>query len=94
MGGDTSLLLEVRLGHVTCSGQSDVYRKVCLPDGGFESLLTLFLSTAAGGGLPDGGCRGHRRPPDQARGAWMSQGPSGLSGGGFNEGRWTEAGQS
>lgn len=35
------------------------------------------------GGLPDGGCRGHRRPQTR-HGVWMSQGPSGLSGGRFN----------
>ena len=29
MGGDASLFLEVRLGHVTCSGQSNVSRWVC-----------------------------------------------------------------
>ena len=68
-------------------------QKLCLPDERSESPVMLFLSAAAGGGLPDGGCRGHRRPPDQAGGAWMSQSPSGLSGGGFNEGRWTEAGE-
>lgn len=50
MGGDTSLLLEVKLGHGTCSGRSDVCRKLCLPDGCSESPAMLFLSAAAGEG--------------------------------------------